>query len=164
MKRTFFSLMAIVSLAMLSLSSCSDKADEYLSQPPEFTDMGFTSLATGDTVIHVGDPVVATALQSRKGKWLNRSDYTWRCEPVEVAHQYKKGAIYDNEPQNPTDTVTFTAKGVYKMVFSGKYRLSAGADYSKNYTIPIPNGKVTYRAPGLFYYEVEVEKTITVLP
>lgn len=164
MKPILTLLLAGACALTLTLGSCSDKSDEYLSRPPEFSDLTVTNL-NGSDEIRVGDRVVLTAVQGRYGKWLNRTTYSWDSDPALAGHSYKPGAIYDQEAQNPTDTVTLAYSGAQKFTFTGKYKISAGVDYSYNYTAePTPGCRVKYSAVGIFDYIVTVEKTIKVLP
>lgn len=150
-------------LLAFSLASCSEHWDdpEYRSLPPEFSDMQF-SMLDGSEELSSGSALVATAVQQQTGRLLYKATYSWSCEPIEATHQYKEGVIYDQENYNPTDTLTLPSPGTYKITFTGRYYTSGNYDVQRNYSVDIPDGKITYSAPTFMYYVVEIEKNVTV--
>lgn len=157
-----------ISLAAVALAACSSHADdeEYRSEPPKFADITVRSLADGGSTVRVGEQFVATAVQSKTGRLLNGSDYVWTITPADsVTHRFKKYAIYDNEPQNPTDTILVKAPGQYEINFTGTYRASGNTTFwTGNYNEKLDNGtRVSYSLNGLLSFDVVVRKTITVV-
>lgn len=150
-----------VSLFVLSgLFSCSE--DDYTAFSPEFSDMTFATLDGETEEFHVGDKIVATAVQSRIGKYLYKATYEWKSTPETAEHRPKKGAVYDNDPVNPTDTITFTAPATYTLTFKGRYNISSSEYETRNYSVRIPEGKITYSTPSWMYFDVMIEKKIVV--
>ena len=149
-------------LLLPALTACSEHWDdpEYLSLPPEFSDMQFKML-DGSEELKSGSEIVATAVQQSAGRLLYKATDDWSCEPTETTHHHKEGVIYDQENYNPTDTFTLDTPGRYKLIFKGRYYTSGNYE-NRNYSVDIPDGKVTYSTPTFMYYEVQVEKNITV--
>lgn len=147
---------------ILFVAGCSDNADDpkYRSLPPEISDLTLAPL-DGSTELRANTPIVATVQQKKLGRLLHGATYSWKTSPIDIDHKYVKGVIYDQEPQNPTDTITFANKGTYTLTFTGRYKRS---NYSgqHNYSVDISDGKVTYSTPSLMYYDVKVEKTVRI--
>ena len=147
---------------ILFVAGCSDNADDpkYRSLPPEISDLTLAPL-DGSTELRANTPIVATVQQSKLGTLINKTTYSWKTSPIDIDHKYVKGVIYEQEPQNPTDTITFANKGTYTLTFTGRYHTSGGYE-QRNYSVEIPDGKVTYSTPSLMYYDVKVEKTVRI--
>ncbi|MGN1354306.1 MAG: hypothetical protein ACI4V2_05280 [Alloprevotella sp.] len=171
MKKTFTTTipsLAIVSL--LSLSSCSDSADDakYRSNPPHIATLEVVKLHGTGTNFAVGDTLVATIVQDRYGRLLNGATYTWNISVASTAENPfshkpdKSGCIYDQDASNPTDTIIPNTRGVYTITFDGKYRISGSNYEAANYTENLGSGvNVTY-ASGATSYTIKVSRNITV--
>lgn len=157
--RVFIGSLALL-LSLPAVISCSE--DDYTAYSPEFSDMTFATLDGKTENFRVGDKIVATAVQSRIGKYLYKASYEWSSSPATAEHKPKKSAIYDNEPVNPTDTIVFTAPATYTLLFKGRYNISSSEFEPHNFTVRIPDGKITYSSPSWMYFDVTIEKKIVV--
>lgn len=109
--------------------------------------------------------------QAKIGKLLYKAKYEWAINPETEGNsqKYKTVVIYDQEPQNPTDTLIINTPGTYTLTFKGTYDASAhttlwresGADQSSSFW-PDNSGKVTYSSRGEFGFTVVATKKITV--
>ena len=160
-------------LLCLLLTACSEDSDseKFASRPPVFADIVCTPLAEGETQIRAGQSFVVTAQQERKGHLLNKSTYQWSDVSGQLSHKYVTSVIYDNQPANPTDTIKAPTAGSYKLTFKARYNASGNTSwwaqqYGSSFQTSLADnsGRVTYTTGGLFYFDVTVEKTITVLP
>lgn len=161
-KKTLLTGLCALAFGGLSIS-CSDNADDpkYRSLPPMFSDMELKTLNGGDTTLRAGEEIIATALQSKKGRLLNGTDYNWTATPAGTTHRFRKSVIYDKESFNPTDTLIFETPGVYQLTFKGKYRTSGQSQVVSD-IVDIKHGKITYQTPTFQYYNVIIEKRIVV--
>lgn len=144
--------------------------ENYNSEPPLLKDITIRSLTTGESEVHVGEKFVLTAEQKKKGKLLNATKYTWSCDNEAISHKYNTSVIYDQESQNPTDTLIATNAGSYIINFTAKYNASGdtqdwSSKYGSSFSEPFPdnNGKATYTTGGILYYTIQAQKRITVL-
>ena len=156
-------LMFLCCALALGIFATSCEEDDYTSQPPTFSDMTFTMVEDGSTDLRAGERVLATCVQSKKGHLLNLTKYNWSADTEKVTHSYKKElkAGYDNESQNPTDTLVFENPGTYKVTFSARYTTSG--DYNVVSRVDkIDQGKITYKTPSFQFYDVIIEKRVTV--
>lgn len=165
------SLTFLLAAAALSLTSCSDDSDneKYRSEPPTLSDISVKPLSGNGTQIRVGERFVATAEQSKKGRLLNSTSYSWSCSSDNLSHLYLRSVIYDNENQNPTDTLVATAAGTYTLTFTGTYNASGNTQiwaqkYGSTFTEDFASGdgKVTYTTGGLLRFTVTATKTFKV--
>lgn len=154
------------------LASCSEDGDneKYRSEPPMLSDITVTPLSGSNGQIRVGERFVATAVQSKLGRLLNTTTYTWTGNSDNVSHKYESSAIYDNDPHNPTDTLVATQAGTFTLTFTGKYNASGntqiwaqqkGSSFSESFESG--DGKVTYFTGGIFYFTVTATKSVTVV-
>lgn len=144
---------------------CSCKENDYTAYSPEFSDITFITTEGKADDFRAGDKIVATAVQSRIGKYLYKATYTWTSNPSDgVSQQYPQGAIYDNEPFNPTDTLMFSTPGTYNLTFKARYNISSAEYEQHNFTVRIPDGKITYTTPSFMYFDVTIEKQIKIKP
>lgn len=145
------------------LSSCNDDED-YTSEIPQFSDVTFHVLGSNNTELRVGDKIVATAVQSKKGHLLHGATMSWSSTP-DAQHSFKAGVVYDAQNENPTDTIEVTAAGRYSLTFTSKYDVS-GIYKIYNETVPFAdgNGQVRYQTLSQLYYQVTITKNFTVLP
>ena len=162
MKRFLFSILtvALTAAATLTLGSCSDD-DKYASYAPRFSDMTFTNL-TGKTTFHVGDTIVATAVQKKYGHLLDRTTYKWEVSPSEgVGQKYMTGCVYDNDRSNPTDTLVFSSAGSYTIKLTARYNAS-GISESASSSEDFPDGGSASYASAALAVFAYVTKTIRV--
>lgn len=162
--KTYIWLFSLVTFLMVGVTSCSENSDDpkYRSKLPVFADITATALDGGE--IKAGTDVVMTAVQSKAGRLLDNTTYTWSCSPFnsDVNHRYKKKVIYDVQNANPVDTLSFPHSGKYEVTFVGKYSISGQYDMY-NSTEKLENGTtVTYKTLGQLHYEVTLKKWITV--
>lgn len=122
--KKLFPLLLMMSL-LAAFTSCSDD-DEYNSSVPTFSDIVFS-----DSLIYVDQQVTATAIQSKKGKLLDRTDYRWYSNmytPNDSTMSYTNAVLYDNNSTNPTCTFhTPSYPGRYSITFHGIYNISGRA-------------------------------------
>ena len=174
MKRTILISALILCTITSFLASCSDDnehSSKYNSTPPTFADMTVNELSTNSTTLHTGEKLVATLQQAKIGKLLYKATYQWTISPETDGNsqKYKTVVIYDQEPQNPTDTLIINTPGTYTLSFNAKYDASAyttlwresGADQSSTFW-PDNSGKVTYSSRGELGFTVVATKKITV--
>ena len=163
MKKKALSVFLCTLALGLFATSCDDNADDpkYRSLPPTFADMEFKMLEDGSTDLKAGEKIVATGIQQKKGRLLFKAKYNWKAEPVDASHKFRKEVIYDKESFNPTDTLIFEKPGVYHMTFKGQYYASGQAQVVSN-IVDIEHGKITYETPSFQYFNVIIEKRITV--
>lgn len=171
------SLTPILFIAFSVMStSCSDDNEnkaKYNSAPPTFSNMKVADLETGSTVLKAGNKIVVTLEQSSKGKLLNKTTYNWSLNPdlEGNSHKYKTSVIYDQETENPTDTILINTAGTYTITFTAKYNASAfttiwqnsGAANNNTYW-PDNSGKVSYELSGIggLGFKVKATKKIVV--
>lgn len=169
MNKAYFFLLLMVSFLAIS---CSEETDnpKYRSEPPMLSDITVTSL-DGNSEIHAGQRFLATAVQSKLGRLLNTTSYTWTGNSDNVSHAYEKSVIYDNDTHNPTDTLVASAAGTYTITFTGKYNASGntqiwaqqkGSSFSEEFESG--DGKVTYFTGGLLYFTVTATKEVVIVP
>lgn len=170
MNKTLTILLAVSSFL---LPSCSEETNnkEYRSEPPMLSDISVTPLSGTDGQIHVGQRFVATAEQSKLGRLLNATTYTWTSNSDNISHSYESSVIYDNDTHNPTDTLVANTEGTYTLTFLGKYKASGntqiwaqqrGSSFSEDFATG--NGSVTYYTGGIFYFTVTANKQIEIMP
>lgn len=156
----------------LMLASCSEEGndDKYRSEPPLLSDITISPLGGEGTEIHVGEKFTATAEQSKAGRLLNTTTYTWSSTPDGLTHKYTTKVIYDNAPANPVDTLVASSPGTYTLTFTGKYNASGNTQvwaqkYGSSFTEQFAsgNGKATYVTGGILYFTVTATKTFMVV-
>ncbi|MBR1593677.1 MAG: hypothetical protein IJ692_00895 [Alloprevotella sp.] len=151
---------SLLLLAAVGFVACDD--EDYDSRPPRFSDMTAQMLSDESAELRSGEPIVLTAVQSKKGHLLLGTTYTWTSSPEEgVSHRPMAGDIYDLNPANPTDTVTFATPGTYRVTMKAVYKTSGQKGMKSGGTEELPDGgRVTYSVDGgaLFRYNVTVEK------
>lgn len=164
MKKTLFATCLCI-LQLFLATSCSENTDdpEYRSQPPIFSGMQISALGEAPgNVFSTGTTLVATATQSRKGRLLYRAEYNWTCELVDVEHKNTAQVVYDKDSSDPTDTLTISDPGTYKLTFSGRFHMSGSNYETLNGVTNTDNGTVTYSTPSFMYYDITVERTFRV--
>jgi|GEM_PF-515058 len=165
MCRKYLNLLVAAVLLVLP-AACSEDDDKYNSIVPEFSDMQFHPLdkASGN-VIYAGEPFVATAVQSSRGRLLDRTTYAWALndedEEMDVPHKYRKEVVYDVQSDNPTDTIIVSRPGNYRLRFRANYRVS-GTGSGGGSIISIPGGQITYYLSTLTY-QVTIDKNLKVV-
>lgn len=149
-------------VGMVSAVSCSSDDDKYHSESPRFSDITLADLATGETTIRAGEPFVATAVQSSKGKLLNSTQYKWDIVNEESdTHKYTSSVVYDHESSNPSDTIVIPNAGRYELTFFADYNVS-GIATGSNFTESLGSGgTATYQASSL-KFKVKLSKTVVV--
>lgn len=167
MRKYALSLLGIALLSMIAACSEHYEDEKYRSLVPYFAD-----IVCSQDEIHVGDKVTFTAVQRTKGRWLDKTEYTWTSTPFGTA-QHKAsvpdGGIYDGK--DPTCETIFTTPGSHRITFKGDYRGSGNVIYMDK-SESLPSGiEARYTANvstggsnNLNYLHAEVKKTFTVLP
>lgn len=146
-----------------TVTSCDDD-DDYTSEIPEFSDVTFHVIEADDENLRVGDKIVATAVQSKKGRLLHGADMSWTSTP-EASHSYKAGVVYDAQNENPTDTIVATTSGWHTLTFTAKYDVSGIAKtYNSTVDFADGSGSVSYQTLSLLYYQVTIRKRFYVMP
>lgn len=165
MCRKYLNLLVAAVLLVLP-AACSEDDDKYNSIVPEFSDMQFHPLneASGD-VIYAGEPFVATAVQSSRGRLLDRTTYVWAFndedEDMGVEHNFLPEVVYDVQSVNPTDTITVSQPGNYRLRFRANYRVS-GTGSGGGSIVSISGGQISYYLSTLAY-QVTIEKNLRVV-
>lgn len=151
-----------VMLLLVTCLSCSEDSDnpKYTSLPPQFSHVETNNL-DGDSTLRVGERIIFTAVQSKKGKLLYKATYNWGNKKGDATHSFTENVIYDNNPANPTDTVVFAHPGTYTITLNAKYHISGNYD-NINSTEMWEDGRVTYSTPSWQYYMVDIEKKVVV--
>lgn len=171
MKTKIFYILSTGFLGLI-LAGCAEDDEKYRSEPPMIADMVITSLKDGSNEVHVGDRFIVTLQQKKKGLRLNATQYTWNASPSDdISHRYNRSVIYDQERQDPVDTLIATQSGNYRISFIGKYNASGntnvwshkhGATFTESFGDG--NGQVTYTTGGILYFTVQAYKNVRVLP
>lgn len=157
-------LLAIPLFCAASFVTSCDDDDEYTSEIPEFSDVTFHVIETDHENLRVGDKIVATAVQSKKGRLLHGADMSWTSTP-EASHSYKAGVVYDAQNENPTDTIVATTSGWHTLTFTVKYDVSGIAKtYNSTVDFADGSGSVSYQTLSLLYYQVTIRKRFYVMP
>lgn len=147
--------------AAIAATSCSDESgsSDYQSAPPTITAIDISALDGG--AVQAGKPLVATIVQNPIGRLLYQATYDWTLSPSADYMKHSNGAIYDNEPANPTDTFAVTTPGTYTITFTAKYKISGSNHQIWNGTTAIPSGSVAYTTSALSY-DVVATREITI--
>lgn len=142
------------------LAACSENSDDaaYRSELPRYADITFRNLDTGGSDIHAGETFVAEAVETARGRLLDRTTLTWECEPGEWEHRYRAGVVYDTSREPLTDTlVAPQTPGRYKLTMTARYNVSGQAQ-NYNSTVSIDDGKISYTTLSQLLYGVTIEK------
>ena len=156
MNKLFYFFVAC-SIAM-TLTGCS-KDDDYDSKVPTFSDIVFDK-----DILYTDQQVVATAVQTKTGKLLDRAEYRWygnMYNPVDSTMRYTNALMYPTNHTNPACTFrTPSNPGSYSIVFHGIYNISGQAGSSEKV---VNNGKasITYQYTPLKGY-VTITKSFLV--
>jgi len=169
MKLKSIPLLFLISLPLV-FTACTDDEEKYASEPPLFSNITAKVKGTGSEELHVGDSIVITAVQSKAGRLLYQAKYNWSSTPDGLTHlKPSQTVVYDNEPQDPSETVIATAAGSYTLTFSAKYDNSGNTTYWGNkygysftQSFETGGGSATYNTGGAFYFTVTATKTIKV--
>lgn len=160
-----------LALAAVAFAACSEHTNdaEYGSEAPRFSDLTIESLNPAHSEVHVGDRFVVTAVQQKKGRLLNRTNYQW-ANSASFEQKYTNYTAYDDGNFNPTDTLVATTAGAVTVTFNADYKTSGSninawlKKYGAIQTENLPgNGTITYNA-SMSIFKVKAEKTFNVLP
>lgn len=166
-KKTYIACLCTLAFGLFT-TSCDDNTDDpkYRSLPPTFSDMDFKNIEGNAEELKAGDKIVATGVQQKYGRLLNKTTYNWKVDtiqankPVSANHSFKKEVVYDNNSVNPTDTIVFNYPGTYNVTFDAKYSISA--QYQPINTVEsIERGSIKYSTSPLSYF-VKIQKRITI--
>ncbi|MBQ8051099.1 MAG: hypothetical protein IJ197_05930 [Bacteroidaceae bacterium] len=128
MKKTLLFLCMISALALVS--SCND--DEEGSYPPTYQGFRYEP-----STVHPGDSVFITAVQLKKGHYLNSTDYSWSMTvqvdsagigvPYELyySRHTNYGGLDSNNPQWRLELPGNTLPGTYSCQFNARFSNSA---------------------------------------
>ena len=157
MNKNIFTLGFALMTTLVVLTSCEE--EDYTSSPPLFSDVTFN-----DSILYAGDTLIATAVQSRQARLVDRTTYSWTLsqggETVDVEHRYTPTVVYSLTPQNPTDTLVIENPGNYVLTLEADYNISGQSDGS-TFSTTIPSGNVSCSA-SLFRFMMTVTKRIIV--
>lgn len=167
---------AIASIVMLSSCSEDSNNSKYASIPPTFSDMIMQSAASGQTLTKVkaGQTFVAIMQQKSVGRLLNKTTYSWSITPAVTGLVHKQNlssdVVYDQQTQNPTDTLILDQPGTYTLTFTASYNASGNTtNWSSQYGASFSEytsdnlGRIQYDTRGLFGFKVTATKKITIV-
>lgn len=152
----------LFSILCACLAACGDD-DKYDSVPPAFSSLTFQNLTRGDSTLRVGDTLVATAVQERHGRLLNRTSYTWTTSDADARHKFQGNVVYDHAPGDPTDTIVFSRPGACRLTFTALYNAS-GQVVAQRSDRNIDAGTITTVSEGTLRYKVTLVKTLRIRP
>lgn len=151
--------------ALMALTACSedDNNPKYISLPPEFTGVEVAPLsADSDRTIRAGEPFTVTAVQGKKGRLLYGATYAWSATPSDgVSHRYREKVIYDQENEDPSDTLIIDRPGTYDIRLNAKYNISGNWIITSG-SNEWEGGSATYSTPSTLLYAVELKHKIRV--
>ncbi len=163
MKKLFYLFLSIP----IVFAACED--EDYRSIVPMYSDL-IVEHVNPDKIgqpFRVGDTLVATAIESSRGKWIDRVNIKWKAEKAtclpNILGEYVYGE-YD-APYNLTDTIVLNAAGVATVTMKGLFRSMANMrQYNQSTTSTDNTFKATYETEStkLFYYDVTLEKKFNV--
>ena len=137
----------------------SDNTSDYTSVLPAFSDITFDT-----DQLYAGMTVTATAVQSKKGKLLNRTTYDWYVNDTTTQHV---GIVYDQNNGDPIFTfkvpaVSITRPTSITIKFTGKYSVSGSS--CKAAATEHAAGLTIVSEPSTIEGTVRLTKTVTVYP
>lgn len=137
MRKTFVSAALIAVLAVGGFTSCSENSDSNVVVP-QFRGIEFNK----DLV--AGSEVVATAIQSKTGRYIDRTNYSWTFEDAQYVGGGVSGVFYGSDKRDPTCTIRLPeTPGRYTVTFNATYNVSGKAGNSTK-EVDISGGKITY--------------------
>lgn len=141
-------------VATFGFTSCSEDSDSNV-QIPQFSGIEFSGDMTA------GSSVTATAVQYKKGKYLDRTTYKWACDEAQEIGGALAGVFYDSNKTDPYCTMILpSTPGTYTVKFTATYNVSGKAgNYTKE--ADIKGGTVTYTSSP-FTCTVEISQKFTV--
>ena len=132
-----FSAVAFFIAATFSLLSCSENTDSKVVVP-QFSGITFSSDLTA------GNEVTATAVQYKKGKYLDRTTYKWTFEGAQQIGGGEAGVFYDSNKSNPSCSIILPeTPGQYTITMLATYNTSAKIGNSVK-EVDIKGGTITY--------------------
>ena len=141
MKTRFF----VLALLLASVAvSCDD--DDYTSSLPTFSDITFS-----EETLYTNQEITATAVQSSKGRLLDRTTYSWTIsdDDADATLNYNSGVVYDDNPSNPSCTFTTPSyAGTFTIQLYAKYNISGQSANAESYT-SFDDGSATYSVSAL---------------
>lgn len=137
MRKTIIFAALTAVLAMGVFASCSENSDSNVVVP-QFRGIEFNK----DLV--AGTEVVATAVQSKTGKYIDRTNYSWSFEDAQSLGGGVSGVFYGSDKRDPTCTILLPeTPGRYTVTFNATYNVSGKAGNSTK-EVEISGGKITY--------------------
>lgn len=135
----------VCGLVFIAGACSSDPDNDSKSTLPRFSGIMFTP-----STLTAGTTVTATAVQAKKGKLLDRTQYSWSFSSEEGSlNSDKRGVFYTNDNADPTCRVTLpTTPGTYTLTFTGVYNVSGHADNATE-SQDIEGGQVVYTTSPL---------------
>lgn len=160
MKKTFVrTAQALMAIALTCVATaCSSDEEKYTSVFPRYSD-----LIVSPEVIHVGDTVTFTLVESVRGTNIGSPDYKW-----DVGEFWVNAKIQNNSPRlysesgHPTMKVVATARGTHQVTFTAKWSVNGQAQAAPASYI-VNQLSVQSQASTLNYF-VTATKKIEVLP
>ncbi len=161
-------------LSLLSLSfvfvACED--EEYLSQVPRYSNITIehANKSKPEGKYHVGDTLLARAIESQAGKWIDRVEISWTFNRGRNNSGNSSEFVYatGDSPRNPMDTLFLETAGTAEVTMLGYYRSMAELTMYNNevHADETNKFKATYstQTTKFMYYDVTLEKRFTVLP
>lgn len=156
MKKLCYSItaIAIALTCVFFTESCSEDTNK-LSRLPEFSGISLSS-----ETLNAGETITAIAVQYKKGKYLDRTTYTWTCEGAELSGA-TTGVFYDSNSKDPDCQIKLPSEpGSYTIKFEATYNFSAKANNSTK-EVDCQGGTITYTSSPLTGY-VKITRTIRV--
>lgn len=127
----------------LSFFSCSENNEVNVTVPK------FSGITFDKETLVAGDEVNATAVQYKKGKYLDRTTYVWTFDGAQQIGGGTTGVFYENDKRNPTCSVILPeTPGTYTITMTATYNTS-GKSGNSNKEVEIKGGTVVYTTSPL---------------
>lgn len=155
-------LLILALLVAANLSGCSDN-DEYVSELPVIEDITVVN-QNGNTALRAGDEVTVTIIQSKKGRLLNRTEYSWTSNPATISFTpATQSIVYDNANSNPSTKFTATDPGSFTLTFRAVYDKSGTTKSLGSFTSSLKGGgTVNYEHKGQLKAQISASKRIRI--
>lgn len=130
-------------LMALSFFSCSENSDTNVKVPQ------FSGITFNKETLVAGEEVYATAVQYKKGKYLDRTTYVWTFDGAQQIGGGTTGVFYDSDKRDPSCSVILPeTPGTYTITLTATYNTSGKSNNSSK-EVEIKGGTVVYTTSPL---------------